>query len=143
MTAIPEPAIRGGIAADDRYWEALGCGEFRLCRCAGCRAWMWPAHFRCGRCGSWDEEWPEVEASGTVYSWTRTWYVFDRTRERADQVPYVVVLAEIPQAGSARVIGALSGPEDGLRIGAPVVGTIVPPSPRTKGYPAMTWRLVP
>lgn len=84
-----------------------------------------------------------MEASGTVYSWTRTWYVFDRTRERADQVPYVVVLAEIPQAGSARVIGALSGPEDGLRIGAPVVGTIVPPSPRTKGYPAMTWRLVP
>ena len=141
MTAIPEQRISGGIAADDEYWEALGRGEFRLCRCAGCSRWMWPAHFRCGECGSWDQEWVAVDPEGVVYSWTRTWYAFDRTKERAGDLPYVVVLAEIPAAGCARVMGALEGDDSKLFIGAKVKALIDPPSPKTKGYPALRWTL--
>jgi uncharacterized OB-fold protein len=81
----------------------------------------------------------QVEPVGTVYSWTRSHYAFDRTQERAEDVPYVVVLAEIPAAGGARVLGALAGAEDDLRVGAPVTGTIDPPSPKSKGYPAIRW----
>ena len=139
MTAIPEQKIAGGIAADDEYWESLGRGEFRLCRCAACRSWMWPAHFRCGRCGDWEQEWVEVPPCGEIYSWTRTWYAFDRTKERADDLPYVVVLAELPQAGHARVLGVLEGSQEALRVGAPVVGSIDPPSEKSKGYPALRW----
>jgi uncharacterized OB-fold protein len=133
--------ITGGIGADERYWESLEEGHVRLPRCAGCKRWMWPAHFRCGDCGSWDQLWEEVEPTGTVYTWTRSWYVFDRTKERAEDVPYVVVVAELPGAGGARVIGVLDGPDDGVRVGAPVRGHIDRPSARSKGYPALRWSL--
>jgi uncharacterized OB-fold protein len=133
--------ISGGINADEKYWEFLEDGQFRLPRCAGCARWMWPAHYRCGDCGSWDQDWVPAEPAGSVYSWTRSWYVFDRTRERAEDMPYVVVLAELPDAGKARVIGVLDGPDTGLRIGARVRGHIDPPSPKSKGYPALRWSL--
>jgi uncharacterized OB-fold protein len=133
--------ITAGIGADDPYWEYLEAGEFRLPRCAGCRAWMWPAHWRCGACGSWDLAWVAVPPTGTVYSWTRTWYAFDRTKERAEDVPYVVLLVEVADAGGARVMGVLAGEDDGVKIGAPVTGTIDPPSPKSKGYPALRWWL--
>ncbi|MGH8997922.1 MAG: Zn-ribbon domain-containing OB-fold protein [Acidimicrobiia bacterium] len=136
-----EHKISGGIGADEPYWEHLAAGEFRLPRCAGCGRWTWPAHWRCGECGSWDLDWVALDPTGVVYSWTRTWYAFDRTRERAGQVPYVVVLAEVTGAGGARVMGVLAGDEDGLRIGAPVVGTIEPPSEQSLGYPALRWSL--
>ena len=131
--------ITAGIGADDGYWEALEAGEFRLPRCAGCSRWTWPAHWRCGECGSWDFEWCRLEPAGTVYSWTRTWYPFDRTKERADDVPYVVVLVEVEGADGARVLGVLAGDEAPLKIGARVSGTILPPSEKTKGYPSVVW----
>src|SRR5436853_612755 len=62
---VPErDRIVGGIGADEPYWEYLEQGEFRLPRCAGCHQWMWPAHFRCGECGSWDQEWVQREPTG-------------------------------------------------------------------------------
>lgn len=137
----PSAKISGGIGADGPYWSGLAEGRFTLCRCASCGAWMWPAHHRCGKCGSWEQAWAEVAPEGRVYSWTRTWYGFDRTRERADGLPYVVILAEIPAADGARVLGVLEGDEDGLRIGAPVTGRILPPSPKSKGYPSIVWVL--
>jgi uncharacterized OB-fold protein len=133
--------IVGGIGADDEYWRALERGEFRLPRCAGCGAWTWPAHFRCGHCGSWQMNWTALEPKGLVYSWTRTWYAFDRVLERAADVPYVTILAEIPAANGARVMGVLEGGEAGLRIGAAVAGLIAPPAEKTKGYPSIRWTL--
>lgn len=145
VDAAPPPVDRqpipGGIGADQGYWDGLDAGEFRLPRCPDCRTWQWPAHYRCGICGGWDQEWVPVEPIGRVYAWTRTHLAFDRTQERAGDVPYVVVLAEIPGAGGARVLGVLDGSEDELRVGAPVTGTIDPPSPKSKGYPAIRWTI--
>lgn len=135
------PRIQGGIGADQTYWTNLAEGRFSLCRCATCKTWMWPAHHRCGKCGAWDQEWVELEPKGKVFSWTRTWYGFDRTKERGEDLPYVVILAEMPAAAGARVMGMLDGDEKGLRIGAAVSGRILPPSPRSKGYPSIAWRL--
>ena len=140
MTYRDHP-ITGGIAADDAYWAALEAGELRLPRCAGCGRWTWPAHWRCGECGSWEFDWTALQPRGSVYSWTRTWYAFDRTKERAQDVPYVVVLAEIDGAGGARAMGVLAGDDAGLKIGAPVAGTILPPSEKAKGYPSIVWSL--
>jgi uncharacterized OB-fold protein len=136
-----EHRISGGVEADDRYWQGLEEGRFLLPGCAGCDTWIWPAHWRCGECGAWDVKWTEVQPHGTVYAWSRTWYAFDRVMERAAQVPYVVVLAEIPHAGNSRVLGVLKGPEEGLKIGAPVHGVIDPPAPESKGYAAIRWVL--
>jgi uncharacterized OB-fold protein len=85
--------------------------------------------------------WEDVEPTGTVYSWTRTHYSFERIVERAEDVPYVVVLTQLPQAGGARVLGVLKGDDTALRIGAPVTGAIDPPSPKTKGYATIRWSL--
>jgi uncharacterized protein len=134
--------ITGGIGADDRFWESLEEGEFRLPRCADCKRWMWPAHFRCGHCGSWDQLWEPVEMSGRIYSWTRAHYAFDRTKKRTEDLPYVVVVAEVPGADGARVVGVLAGPDEGVRVGAEVRGHIDPPSEKAKGYPAVRWSVV-
>lgn len=143
MSVIPENRISGGIDADSEYWEALGRGEFALPVCSGCKKVVWPANVRCGDCGSWDFDWPTRPALGGVYSWTRTWYPFDRTKERAEDVPYVTLLVEVDGANGARVIGMLAdgSPEGNPRIGARVHGTILPPSEKSKGYPSITWAL--
>jgi len=133
--------ITGGIGADDPFWDALEAGEFRMPRCAGCGRWTWPAHWRCGECGSWEFYWNVVEPAGTVYSWSRTWYAFDRTRERAGDVPYVVVLVEIDGTDGARVLGVLRGDEVALKIGARVAGAVLPPSDKALGYPSIVWSL--
>ena len=135
-----EHRIAGGIGADDAYWEALEAGQFRLPRCGGCGRWTWPAHWRCGECGSWDFEWVGLEPRGVVYSWTRCWAAFDRTGERAPDVPYVVLLVEVDGAGGARVMGVLEG--DGTpRVGARAGGAIRPPAPKSLGYPSLVWTL--
>lgn len=139
--AFLEHSITGRVGTDDEYWKGLSDGELRLPRCAACKKWMWPAHYRCGACGAWELEWIRQEPLGTVYSWTRTWYAFDRVHERAADVPYVVVVAEIASAGGACLLGVLKGKHDGLKIGAKVKGIIEPPSEKSKGYPAIRWAL--
>jgi uncharacterized OB-fold protein len=133
--------IVGGNGADDAYWQALEDGRFRLPRCSGCQRWMWPANFRCGQCGSWELNWVELEPKGRIFSWTRSWYAFDRVRERAPDLPYVTILAELPEADGARVLGVMKGDEAGLKIGASVVGTIDPPCEKSKWYPSIRWAL--
>lgn len=133
--------IRGGIGADQDYWRALEAGAFKLPRCNGCDRWMWPAHFRCGHCGSWEVRWEDVEPSGTIYTWTRNHMVSDGLKERRPDLPYVTMLVELPQAGGARVAGMLKGDESRLSIGARVRGTIEPPSERSRGYATMVWQI--
>lgn len=137
--AVAKMTIDDVPSAELPYWRGLAEGAFRQPRCASCDEWYWPVRLRCPNCGSFEQEWVEVEARGTVYSWTRTWYPF--VPERSEQVPYVVVLAEVPGAGNARVLGVLDGEEDGLAIGAPVVGRTEAPSERAMGLPSLVWRL--
>lgn len=133
--------IRGGIGADEPYWAGLEEGRFALPRCAGCETWMWPAHFRCGDCGSWTVDWVETAPVGTVYTWTRNHAVSDVIKERAPMLPYVTLLVEIPQAGGIRIPGVLAGSDSGLRIGAPLRGLIRPADEISKGYVTMEWQL--
>lgn len=137
--AFEKVKIVGGIGADDEYWRGLERGEFRLPRCAGCDAWTWPAHYRCGVCGGWEMDWTTLEPRGRIFTWTRTWYPFERVAERAGDVPFVTVVAEIPQAGGARVMGIYEGDRENLKIGSEVIGRILPPSAKAKGYPSIIW----
>lgn len=139
---VSAQVIKGGIGADQPYWEALGRQEFRLTRCAGCSEWQWPAHYRCGHCGSWDIEWVELEPQGTIYTWSRVFFTSAETKEREEDLPYVAVLVEIAAAAGARVSGVLIGDEDKLRIGAPVRGVFLPPSAKSKNYPTLAWQLI-
>lgn len=134
--------ITGAIEADDQYWRSLEEGEFKLPRCSSCKKWTWPAHFRCGRCGAWDFEWVALEPQGVIFAWTRSQYAFDRVLERKALVPYVTVVAEIPAADGARVIGVLKGDDRNLHTGQAVRGTIDAPAAISKWYPSIRWEVV-
>ncbi|NLR72989.1 DNA-binding protein [Novosphingobium sp. ERN07] len=133
--------IVGAIEADDPFWRSLEDGVLALPRCAGCHGWTWPAHHRCGQCGSWQFDWVPVKPEGYVFSYTRTRYAFDRVLERKDDVPYVTLVVELPEAGNVRLMGVLKGDETGLAIGARVRGSIDSPSAKTKFYPALRWEI--
>lgn len=124
---------------DEPFWEALGRGVVELPRCGSCDEWLWPVRPACPHCHLTDMAWVPVEPEGTVYSWTRTWYPF--VAERADALPYVVVVAELPGAGGSRVLGVLDGDDDGLCIGARVSGRIAPAGPESLDLPALRWVL--
>lgn len=122
---------------DAPYWAGLERGELVLQRCTGCRQWMWPAEWRCGECGSFDFEWPQVPPVGQVHSWTRTHYPFVPDFP----VPFVHVLVALSHAGDRRVLGVLTGEDVGLEIGAPVQGYIQAASAATRDLPVLRWRL--
>jgi uncharacterized OB-fold protein len=126
--------------ADAGFWTGLQAGRFRMPRCSRCARWIWPADWRCAACGSFRLDWIDVAPHGFVYSWTRTWYPF--VAERADDLPYVVVLVELPEAGRSRLLGTLTGDQTNLAVGAAVTGQIRAPDERTFGLPSMTWSLV-
>jgi len=132
-----EHLLRG--APDAPFWEALAKDELRVPRCAACAAWVWPARPACPTCTSTTFDWTEVTPEGTVYSWTRVWYPF--VAVRVDELPYVVLVVELPHAGRVRILGTLHGDEAGLAIGAPVNGIVAAPSAATYGLPALQWLL--
>jgi uncharacterized OB-fold protein len=115
-----------GPAADglDRpYWDGLVDGELRLQRCTECREWIWGPQSVCAGCYGFDIGWESVEPVGTIYSWSRSWYPY--ISELGDELPYISVLVELPQAGGRRLLGMLIGdPQQTPRIGERVVGTI-------------------
>ncbi len=133
--------IKGGIGADEPFWLALERGELAVPRCSGCARWTWPAHFRCGDCGSWEFSWDRIEPVGRVYTWTRNHAVSDVIKERREDVPFVTMLIELPHAGGIRIPGVLEGSEAGLAIGAPLEGRIRAADEKSKGYVTMVWRL--
>jgi uncharacterized OB-fold protein len=139
--------MAGFIECGDHFWDLLEEGKFCLCRCAGCGRWLWEVQYgamdiRCGECGSWDQEWPEVEPDGVIYSWHRTNQAFEGAEPFKGEIPYVTIETELLGRGGPRVLGMLVGSADGLRVGAKVRGEIEPPSDKTWGYAAVRWRLV-
>jgi uncharacterized OB-fold protein len=137
--AFEQVKIVGGIGADDEFWRGLEDGELRIQRCSQCAKWIWPAHFRCGNCGSWDLHWENIALRGRIFTWTRSHYAFGRVKERAEDVPYVSALIELPQADGARIMGIYDDARIAPRIDLDVIGSILPPAPKTKGYPSILW----
>lgn len=140
--AFEKVKIIGGIGADDEFWRGLEERELRIQRCGACGHWNWPAHYRCPECGNWELGWEAVEPRGRIFTWTRSHYAFGRVKERAGDVPYVSAVVELPQAGGARVMGIYDDSEVEPHVDVEVVGTFLPPSDKTKGYPSILWQPV-
>ena len=118
------------------YWEGLRDGVLRLQQCRACSHWIWSPRVLCPRCHSWDLAWPEVDAVGTVYSWTRTWQPFSPGvgGHHTDRG----VGGELAQAGGRRLLGALHDGEAGdPRIGQAVKGQI----DQSGTWPVLRWVL--
>jgi uncharacterized OB-fold protein len=135
---VDEAQHLAATGLDAGFWDGLAEGVVRLLTCTDCERWIWPAQPRCSNCLGTALEWRPVEPTGVVHSWTRTWYPF--VAERAEDLPYVVLLVELPGAGSVRLLGVYAGRgDDEVAVGDAVVGVIAPPSPRTFGLPSLTW----
>ena len=122
MTAeVPWGPMADGL--DQPYWDGLVAGELRLQRCADCRSWIWGPQSVCAQCHGFDIDWESVEAAGTIYSWSRSWYPY--ISELGGDLPYISVLVELPHAGGCRVLGMLvDDPQRTPKIGDRVVGTV-------------------
>ncbi|WP_243770043.1 Zn-ribbon domain-containing OB-fold protein [Amycolatopsis acidicola] len=123
---------------DTPHWEGLREGELRVPQCDDCGNWIWPKRPICPRCHSFKVSWKAVEPTGKVFSWTRTWQPF--APEFSGHLPFVTVLAELPQAGGRRLLGILLD-ADGVD---PQVGQQVQAEFEASpdgGWPVLRWRL--
>jgi uncharacterized OB-fold protein len=125
---------------DTPHWDGLRDGKLMLQRCSGCALWIWSPAPICPACHSFEMVWESVAPTGTIYSWTRTWQPY--APEARGHLPYVVVLVELPAAGSRRVLGVLADADQVTpTIGAPVRGQIEQP-PDSAHWPLVRWHLL-
>jgi uncharacterized OB-fold protein len=124
------------IDPDARFRAALTDGRLELQRCSLCLIWLWPAALQCPGCGSWNQEWLPVAIEGTVFTWTRTHHDFPGTEGLVK--PFVTVVVNVNNT-TLQLMGLLEGPQEGIGIGAHLVGRIVVQSDVNKGNPAFRW----
>jgi uncharacterized OB-fold protein len=134
---VPEP---DGL--DRPYWEGTRAGRLLVQRCRGCRTFQWGPEWICHRCLAPDPDWAEVAPRGRIYSWERAWHPVHPALR--DHGPYIVVLVELPEAGSVRMIGNLLGdPTQEVRIGAAVEAVFEPHDDATPPFTLVQWRTTP
>lgn len=137
----PEPVATGPAddGSDAQHWAGLRAGTLLLPRCTRCAEWIWSPRPICPSCHNPELRWTEVEPTGTVYSWTRTWQPF--APQLSGHVPFTVVVVELSQAGGRRLVGVLKDSEDvEPRPGQVVEGEFEQPTDDT-GWPLLRWRL--
>jgi uncharacterized protein len=124
------------IEPDARFRAALADGRLELQRCSQCHIWLWPTALLCPACGSWDQEWLPVAICGSVFTWTRTHHDLPGTEGLVK--PFVTVVVHINNT-PLQLMGLLEGPQDGIAIGAQLIGRIVVHPDVNKGNPAFRW----
>lgn len=132
----PYPSGPSAHGLDREHWEGLRRGELLAQRCASCAQWLWGPRAICPRCHGFDLVWEKAPTSGRVYTWCRSHYPY--VSELADLLPYVTVLAELPEAGGIRMLGLLAADSDPVSIGDEVTAVIEQPA--TAEWPVLRWR---
>jgi uncharacterized OB-fold protein len=101
---VPAPAHDG---LDREFWEATRRHELKVQRCRTCSTFQFGPEWICHKCRSLDLEWHRVSGRGRVYTWERVWHPAHPALRGA--CPYLVVVVELPDAGSVRMVGNLLG----------------------------------
>lgn len=122
---IPLPATDDPL--DASFWEATLRGDLVVQRCRSCGVRRFPPRPMCPGCQSFDHEWNKMSGEGRVWS-----FVFPHPPllpSFARVAPYNVILVELADDPSVRMIGNLVASADGeineidpaaITIGAPV-----------------------
>jgi uncharacterized OB-fold protein len=148
VTEHPEPYLPAGlpIPSPERdglskpYWDGLKAGRLLIQRCSGCGIWQWGPEWICHSCNGFDLGWEEVRAEGRIYSWERVWHAVHPALKTA--VPYLVVLVELEEAKSVRLIGNLLGdPRQEVSIGTEVVGEFEHHTASEPPFSLLQWRV--
>ncbi len=137
---LPQP-VPAPDGLDAPYWEGTRAGRLMIQRCRACRTWQWGPEFLCHACRSFEMAYQEVEPRGVIFSHERVWHPVHPAL--AEQGPYLVVLVELPQAGSVRVVGNLLGdPRQSVAIGAPVEAVFEPHDDAAIPFTLVQWRII-
>ena len=127
---------------DAPYWQGLRDEQLLLQRCTDCGKWQWGPEYICHHCLSDTLSFERTEPTGSIYSYERVWHPVHPAL--AQQGPYLVVLVELPQADSVRLVGNLLGdPQQEVTIGAPVAGVFEHHDDADPAYTLLHWRVKP
>jgi len=120
----PLPAIDEDSAG---FWEGTAAGELRIQRCTNCGRLRFPPRPMCPYCNSLAYEWAPMSGRGRIWS-----FVVPHPPllpAFAELAPYNVVLVELDEDPTIRLVGNLLDGPDGainevdpstIRIGEPV-----------------------
>jgi uncharacterized OB-fold protein len=132
---VPE---RNGLSAP--FWDGLQQGVIKVQRNPRTGLHQWPAQWIAHDDHGFDLEWVAVEPRGRIFSWTRVWHPVHPALR--DACPYIVVVVELPQAGSVRMLGNLLGdPRQDVPIGAEVEAVFEHHPDAEPPYSLLQWRL--
>lgn len=105
------------------FWNACRKHEFKVQKCKKCGTCRFPPRPMCHSCNSVEAEWVKVDGNGQIYSWIvvrESAYRPVRPGFKED-VPYIVALADFPQAGNIRLLSNMVDCRpDELSVGMPV-----------------------
>lgn len=130
-TSKPLPDVHDPVTAP--YWAAAKAGRLVTPRCSRCASRLWPPEPVCPSCLGDRFEWEEVEPRGVVWSYA----VYHRGLDPAfaDELPYAVVLVELPTG--AKMYGIFRGDRAELDVGAEVEALF---EPATDDVTFVRWR---
>lgn len=97
------PREPGADGLNGEFYTLAATGKIHLQRCSGCGHIQHPPRHRCRACLSEDLAWVRTDGMGTLYSWTTTYFAYDRGW--APAVPYCTGVVELPEG--VRLIAAM------------------------------------
>jgi uncharacterized protein len=124
ITGAPLPAVSEDSAG---FWEGTAAGELRIQRCTNCGRLRFPPRPMCPQCNSLAYEWTAMSGRGRIWS-----FVVPHPPllpAFAELAPYNVVVVELDEDPTIRLVGNLLDSPDGaindvdpstIRIGEPV-----------------------
>jgi len=115
ITQIPLPSTADPDTAG--FFEAASRGELVVRTCHACGHVIHLPKALCDRCHSWDTGWRQVEPRGRIY----TYSIVERQVHPAFPAPFTLIVVELEDEPSARLMGCLPGSPD-IAVGMTVRG---------------------
>lgn len=100
------------------FFAAAADGKIAVCHCGSCGTVLHMPRAYCHVCGAFEPAWQDVAPTGTVYSFI----VVTHQVHPAFPVPHTIVLVELDDRPSVRLMGHLDGRPD-IAIGQRMVAT--------------------
>ncbi len=122
------------------YWKGLLADRLLIQRNSQTGVYQWPAQIIAHDTLTFDLEWTEVPAQGSIYSWSRVWHPVHPALVGFG--PYIIVVVELHIAPGLRMLGNLVGdPMQQVTPGQPVAGVFERHEAEAP-YTLLQWRVL-
>ena len=119
MRAPTEVPLPQPDSASAPFWDGCAKRHLLVQRCIGCGSFQSSPRLMCRTCRGAEFDWHESKGYGRVYTYTIAHH--PASPALREQVPYVVVVVELGDCGSARLVSNLVGENaEAVTVGSPV-----------------------